>query len=103
MAGRLGVAEGGGEQALIIVDGQRDQPGVRRLGLSQSPAGGGAWASVRSRSWAAVTAQTARAAMTSTEVPQDRGVERGPGTGPGRSSPARARSSPPLAISARPP
>ena len=35
-------------------------------GAWAGPAGGGAWEPVRSRSWAAVTAQIARAAMTST-------------------------------------
>ena len=34
--------------------------------LLRQAAGGGAWVSVRARSWAAVTAQTAKAAMTRT-------------------------------------
>ena len=46
-------------------------------GAWSGAAGGGAWVPVRRLSLAAVTAQTARAAMTSTMWAQDRGVEPG--------------------------
>jgi hypothetical protein len=53
------------EQAPGFRDGERDHPRVGGRGWSGS-AGAGAWVSVRRRSRAAVTAQTARAAMTRT-------------------------------------
>ena len=54
-----------GEQAPGFGDGERDHPGVGGRGLVR-PDRGGAWVPVRRRSRAAVTAQMARAAMTST-------------------------------------
>ena len=65
VAGWVWLAEGGGEQPLDFADGERDQAGVagRRLVWP----GGRRWLGVGAvPSWAAVTAQTARAAMTST-------------------------------------
>ena len=65
MARRFRAGGRAGEQSPDLADGERDKTGVSgRRGVR--PAGGGAWASVRSRNAAAVTAQTARAAMTST-------------------------------------
>ena len=65
MTAGVAAGENGCEQAFYLRDGERDHPGVGRRGLA-GVTGGGAWASVRSLSRAAVTAQIARAAMTST-------------------------------------
>ena len=51
--------------SLLARDGERDEAGSAG-GRSSGVAGGAAWVSVRSLSIAAVTAQIARAAMTST-------------------------------------
>jgi hypothetical protein len=64
VAGRPGLVECCCGQAPDLAGGERDQAGVsRRRGVR---AGGGVSVPVRSLSWAAVTAQIARAAMTST-------------------------------------
>jgi hypothetical protein len=63
--GRIGAIQGRGGQRFDLVDGERDEAGVGWWRLSRA-AGGGAWLSVRSLSWAAVTARMARAAITST-------------------------------------
>ena len=66
VAGRFGPPGRVGEQPSDLGDGERDEAGVGgRRGIGGA-AGGGAWVSVRSRSIAAVTAQIATAAMTST-------------------------------------
>jgi hypothetical protein len=59
------VREGCCEQVFYLRDGERDHARVARRGCPVVT-GGGAWASVRSLSWAAVTAQVARGAMTRT-------------------------------------
>ena len=65
VAGRLWPEERGGEQPLHLADGKRDQAGVARWRLVW-PGGRRRLGAVRFLSWAAVTAQIARAAMTST-------------------------------------
>jgi hypothetical protein len=62
---RPGPDGSGGEQVPDLRDGERDQARVGGRGWS-GRTGPGAWVPVRSRSSAAVTAQIARAAMTST-------------------------------------
>ena len=61
VAGRVRALEGGGEQAPDLRDGQRDHPGSRRS-LDRVGRGLG----MCGRAAAAVTAQMARTAMTST-------------------------------------
>ena len=65
MARRFRPGDRAGEQSPDLADGERDEAGVSgRRGVRAG--GSRAWASVRSRNAAAVTAQIAKAAMTST-------------------------------------
>jgi hypothetical protein len=65
VSGRVRLEETGCEQAADLQDGQRDHAWFGRRGLIRGDRGG-AWVSVRSFSRAAVIAQIATAAITST-------------------------------------
>ena len=77
VAGWLWAAEGGGEQALDLVDGAAGSGRGRAGGLSSGLAGGGAWAPVRFLQLGGGDGADREGGHDEHEVAQDRGVEPG--------------------------